>query len=699
MAHRASRTFALLLLIVTSFAIAGMPVPSTEPSGSGLLSSHPPRSEPSRVTFVASNLSNENLISLTASVAAAGRAEVVLIDTPDSAAHNKTFLAAYRPDRIIPVGSFPDGITELERRLGAKVMPPLVWKQGQPAALWKNLFERAERLVICPAEPRGSLLQAACLAGILEAPLFVSRGDAGEAEELHRRLTQWQTTEVFAVGTASSLCRRLADVHLVLLTDEQAVAACYLRHQLGRGPIQNLVVTNPADTGADSTQMSCLAPWVALQRRAALLLTNARGDNTAAVLHQAMQNHALARAESLILVADLKAIPMERRPNPLPDGKDAEIEMEPLTPTANEPYSFATGRVFAENLSLAALVLARRHLLSRVTSPRKALVVSNPAGGLPLLEAFSRNTAKELRNGGYQTTALFADEVSRDEVRRLLPEHDIFLWEGHCNTMVKEYGLPDWTEPLPPALVFLQSCLALTEPRAQPLLRRGALGVVGSSTRTYSGSGGAFALAYFNALLYDGASLGGALRQAKNFLLAYSLLKEKRLGTDAKLTGANCRSAWAFTLWGDPTIELPRPEPPDKPLAAVRHEVHGNTLLVHLPQTKYQKVTTGKYQTEMRPNARLAGLLTKDGDEDGRQLVPFVFVEVHLPKAPPGKAPLLHSRLPGRQWVFCWDARRQCGYLLITPRAKDQTELRFHLDWRPPAEVSESARPTSHGRE
>ena len=54
--------------------------------------------------------------------------------------------------------------------------------------------------------------------------------------------------------------------------------------------------------------------------------------------------------------------------------------------------------------------------------------------------------------------------------------------------------------------------------------------MVGSSTRTYSGSGGAFSLAFFNALLYDGQSLGGSLRQAKNFLLAYALLKEKRLG-------------------------------------------------------------------------------------------------------------------------------------------------------------------------
>src|SRR5262249_8904388 len=87
--------------------------------------------------------------------------------------------------------------------------------------------------------------------------------------------------------------------------------------------------------------------------------------------------------------------------------------------------------------------------------------------------------------------------------------------------------------------------------------------------RVYSGTGGAYSLCFFDALLYDDQTLGGALRQGKNFLLAYALLKEKRLGTDARLTGANVRSAWAFALWGDPTLRLPRPQQaPRPPLSA-----------------------------------------------------------------------------------------------------------------------------------
>jgi hypothetical protein len=215
-------------------------------------------------------------------------------------------------------------------------------------------------------------------------------------------------------------------------------------------------------------------------------------------------------------------------------------------------------------------------------------------------------------------------------------------------------------------------------------LRRGAVAVVGSPVRTYSASGGACSLAFFDALLYDGQSLGGGLRQAKNFLLAYALLKDKRLGKDAKRIGANLRAAWAFTLWGDPTLTLPCPERPAGALPPVRHEVHGNTIVVSLPDRRHEKVESGKFQVEMPPNARLAGLIRKEGNDAEKPLVPFVFAEVALPKVPDGRVPELHSRLPASHYVFCWDQRRRTGYLLVTPRARDENELRFQISWKQP---------------
>jgi hypothetical protein len=672
----------LTIFLVLAFGLVGGSLLGTPPAAKPLEWTGAARAKAARHVFVGGHLSDENTITFTTTVAASGHPGVVLLDSAHCGPHAKHFLASFQAEQVVPVGTFPDGITDLERRFNVTTAPAIPWKRGPPTELWKLLFPRARRVVVSPAQPRRLLLQSACLAGVLRAPLYVLQGQEDELATLRLRLEAWKTAEVYSTGSAFRVCQQLRDVKVRRLTDDEAVAAAHLRHLAKRGPIHNLVVANPADTENDLGGMSALAPWLALQKQAPLLLTSDDGTDLHAVVNAALKNQHLVRADALILVGNLKALPMEHRPNPIPTDKDPYIEMEPFTPTETEPFTFATGRLFHEDPAIVLLMEARQRLLKRHPNrARKVLLVSNPAGGLPLLEAFSRNTSLEFRNAGYQTTALFGNDASSEKVRKLLPEQDIFLWEGHHNTLIREYCVQEWPEPLQPSLIFLQSCLALAEPKAQPFLQRGALGVVGSSTRTYSGSGGACAMAFFDALHYDHQSLGGSLRHAKNFLLAYTLLKEKRLGKEATKRGANIRAAWAFTLWGDPTVKLPAPRTPNDAMAHVGHKVKGNTITVTVPDTAYKKVVTTRYQTQMRPNARLAGLL-REGDKDGKQLVPFIFAEVFLPKAPLGKKPHLHTRIPGKQWVFCWDHRRKCGYLLVTPRARDRQELRFHIKWQ-----------------
>ena len=234
-------------------------------------------------------------------------------------------------------------------------------------------------------------------------------------------------------------------------------------------------------------------------------------------------------------------------------------------------------------------------------------MVSNPGGGLPLLEIFSRNTAQELRNCGYETVSRFGHNVTKEETRKLLSEQDIFLWEGHHSTLIKDFGFAEWKEPLAPSLVFLQSCLALAEAKVHPVLQRGAVAVAGSSTRMYSASGGALSLAFFNALLYENRPLGGSLRQPRTSCWRIRCSRKNAWGS-AKMSGANLRAAWAFTLWGDPMLHLAPPASPAQ-RAAVRPVVRGNTIIVDLPDTAYHGIQSGDYRSQMRPNARLAGLL------------------------------------------------------------------------------------------
>ena len=381
-----------------------------------------------RDVFLATGLSEEELLTFTTNVVASGRPGVVLIGSPPSESYTNAFLEAYEARRLIAVGSSNLGIRPRQPTLPG--------------------MTTTKKIVVCPAEPRRLLLQAACLAGAAQAPLIVDHGTPAEAGMLRRALAAWKTEQVFAVGASRRVCRDLANVHVVRLTDEQAVIEAYLRRQAKHGRIKNLVLANPADTRAGLGSMSTLAPWVALQRHAALVLTNETGTDVEAVVKAALKNEHLGRADTLLLVANLQAIPMEQRPNPIPGGKDAFIEMEPMTPSGREPMSFATGRLFHEDRAVVALMLARERLLAKGVQPPRALVASNPGGGLPLLETFSRNTANELRNAGYQTTPFFGRQATKEEeweiIRAILTDFTerrdrIWAWKQRTNKSEKAF--------------------------------------------------------------------------------------------------------------------------------------------------------------------------------------------------------------------------------------------------------------------
>jgi len=613
---------------------------------SGALIAHAP-------VYLLSNTNEADAIALTSTLFANDPSSLILFESGRFANNIKDFLAEWKPRQINKLAVTTDA--------------------------WHLLFTKADKVVVCPVEPRGQLLQAACLAGILKVPLVIS--DDKNTTSLRQQLENWETKEVYAIGDVSSFWKKLG-IRTIRLKDEAAVQSSYLRHALKKGPIEALVVANPHDNSQGNIGMSSLAPWIALHKRGVLLLTNEAGDNVKTLALEMLKRPLLKEVDSLILLGNPHTLPMDKRENPL-TGKDHFIEAEPLTSEGAEPISFATGRIFHDDPAIVALMLARPNLWQQhPESSGQALIVSNPGGGLPLLETFSRNTAQEMSNRGFEVNSFFNHEANRADVRELLPKQTIFLWEGHHSTLIRDYEVHHWSEPLWPSVVFLQSCLALDAPKALPFLERGAVGVLGSASRTFSGSGGALSLSYFDALTYEKQSVGGALRHAKNFLLCFALLKEKRFGPDTKLTGANRRTALAFTLWGDPTLHVPVPSLPDNAKKPIKHRLVGHSIVIALPQETHHKVVNAGFQTKIQPNARLAGLLIKTEGGIDHPLVPMIFREIHFPKAPAGKTPSLHGRLPGPNWVFIYDERRATGYLLVRPRANDIDEIRFTVEWQ-----------------
>jgi hypothetical protein len=609
---------------------------------------------------------------------------LVLLDSVESTPYLRTFLANWKPRRFVLVSANDragDGIRERLGQAPDAVLTPAGTGQG---TLLESLFPTATEVIVCPAEPASELLQAACLAGVRRAPLFVLDSRAPRLPALLDTLARWKTERITLVGTAARLALHLGAWKCVELPDAAAVQAAHLQDLARNRPLATLVLANPAERLDAPESMAALAPWLALQKRAALRFTRPDGEDAADVVEQSLREPKLAKAEFLILAGSPRSIPPEMRPNPLAADKDRQIECEPSTPRDEAaPCSLAVGRLFHPDRAVVPLMLGRQHALAhdlRERAPR-VLIASNVGGGLPLLEMFSRATVEELRNAGWALTSSVGSSIDEEELRRQMTRHDVFLWEGHQSTLIRDWGYPRWAETTPPQLVVLQSCLALEEAKVLPILARGGIGVVGTSTRMYSGSGGASSLAFFDALAHDDQSLGGALRQAKNFLLAYAQLKEQRLEA-ASRTGANVRAAWAFTLWGDPTFRLGYKATPKLP--AVTASASGDRLMVTIPADRLPELASPKYRATIPANGRLAGLLHTGEKGKQQEMVPLVFAEVSLKGGNGDLQPRLTGTLPAARRVLLHDARRDRGYVVLVPSSTGEVVYKFKVQWEAP---------------
>jgi len=121
---------------------------------------------------------------------------------------------------------------------------------------------------------------------------------------------------------------------------------------------------------------------------------------------------------------------------------------------------------------------------------------------------------------------------------------------------------------------FLQSCLALMAGEGRAAAgRAGAVGVLGNLDGAPTPAPAARSRWRF----LDGpastrtARPATSLRQAKNFLLCYAQLKQKRLAGQATRTGANTPRLVGVPRCGaTPTFKLPCPPRPDSALPIVR---------------------------------------------------------------------------------------------------------------------------------
>jgi hypothetical protein len=319
----------------------------------------------------------------------------------------------------------------------------------------------------------------------------------------------------------------------------------------------------------------------------------------------------------VVLVGDELALQSHRIPDPVfaeggPEarGGGTVIRVELFSEIQrNAPQDFAVGRIVAESASIGSVLLARQLHEPPGKKKKPVVFLVNADSIFELGETISRTTVSELRNVGNRVYAYYREEVTQERIRQSLKEARVLVWEGHPRDLtLEEGGIRDLATA--PDFVFLQGCYTFDRSDPFILIENGTRALVATSAAIYSAPGSAFARALFDDLLYDGADLGTAVRNARNYLFALAKLQQARGHTDWPKT---LRAALAFGLWGDPTLPPPlrRGQPARTP---VRWERSETQLTLSIPQNTLTEATVGRYRARPVPRAMLGGLLLVEGD-------------------------------------------------------------------------------------
>ncbi len=290
----------------------------------------------------------------------------------------------------------------------------------------------------------------------------------------------------------------------------------------------------------------------------------------------------------------------------------------------HQPCTYRAGRITGDSLATASL-LASSVDLSPPPAPGKSFggwMMANIGNkNLPMLECIARATEKTFFAHGWLLATRYGAASPAIPIERFL-KADLVVYQGHTADLGEFSKVSQQAPVLPPSLFLLQGCVSLQQGETMSLLRRGAAGVVGSTSNMFSASGAAFAKALIDSLT-DGYDAGTSLMIARNYMLALSVMKENR---GHQQCGRPLRTAMTFGLWGDPTWKLPsgsgRLSRTDRVYAVRR----GSRAEVRVPASWPQVTQAGAYRALNPLEGKLSGVYTaKPGPNAEKQLIPQYF--------------------------------------------------------------------------
>lgn len=492
--------------------------------------------------------------------------------------------------------------------------------------------------------------QTAIFAGRVGIP-FIPFRNRIERKALNSFIKKQKVQKIYLVSDTKIQPDGLIPGNPVIpLTVEQVIHHTILK--IGKKNIRNIIITKP---GLENSRARLLdrdmihfVPYISSLRGAPLhMLTSEDGlMNERSVTAFIDRNH--IRPRTITMVGDFDLL----KPIKIEDDLEEQIyqhkhtlERELLSrPEGDSAFPYGVGRLPFSRLPCISMYYARLAKLRKIRSTRSpeftmiANLDSDNRARLMLAESVSRSTVLELRNFQLKGSEHYGKSPADSRIWEDALKSDLLIYEGHIEqfSLIKKTGSDEdayqgFKAPLFDRFPFLilQSCHSLKN--AELLLNKGVSGIVGSCSKIHSASGSAFIKSYFDAMLYEKANTGEALRDAKNYMLSLVKLKCARGHLEQDKT---MRVALSFRLVGDPEVEpfAGRLPAPMKQRVSASF-VDPRTIEISTPPAFYPLVETEGYQLKLFPGAETAGIVSrsKKNQQEIRNIHSFHFFRLNLP--------------------------------------------------------------------
>ncbi|MBT4087481.1 MAG: hypothetical protein HOE30_03215 [Deltaproteobacteria bacterium] len=509
---------------------------------------------------------------------------------------------------------------------------------------------RSPEIVLTTMKNPEQFFHTAIFAGQLGIPFIPFRNQI-ERNALRSFIAKRKVQKVYQVSADKSQADRFhPGIPVIPLTLDLVVRYTVLN--IGEKNIRNIITTrlmhqNPRSRLLDR-DMIHFVPYISLLRNAPLVVLKSKDGLAYEREVTAFIDKYHIRPRTITVVGDYNLLSPIKIEDDLEEqiyNHKHKLERELLSrPEGDNAFPYGVGRLPFSRLPCISMYYARLAKLRKIRTTRLpeftmiANLDSDKRARLMLAESVSRSTVLELRNLHLKGSEHYGNSPADSRIWQAALKSDLLIYEGHIEqfSLIKKIGsnkdpYKGFKTPLFNRFPFLvlQSCHSLEN--AELLLNQGVSGIVGSCSKIHSASGSAFIKSYFDAMLYEKANTGEALRDAKNYALSLVKLKCARGHLEQDKT---MRVALSFRLVGDPEVELftgRLPLPVKQRLSA--SFVDQRTIEISTPPAFYPLVETEGYQLKLFPGSETAGIVSRSQNDlaSVRKIHTFHFFRLDIP--------------------------------------------------------------------